>query len=245
MKNILVIGATSAIARATSRLYAEQSNSLYLLARNTSVLEITAKDLQIRGATEVDYGFIDLADFDTHYNIIDKVFQKFRHIDVALIAHGTLPNQNSCEKDAATAIRELNVNAIGTISVITHLANKFEEQGTGTIAVITSVAGDRGRKTNYVYGSAKGMISIFLQGLRNRLFSKKIAVVDIKPGLVDTPMTKHMKKSKLWAQPESIAKSIVKGIDKKRSTIYCPFYWRFIMMITKSIPENIFRRLIL
>lgn len=243
MENILIIGATSAIGKATARIYAQNSSNLYLLARDTCMLEITAKDLEIRGASQVNYDFIEITDFATHISIIDQVFKKLKHIDVVLIAHGTLPNQAICENNAAEAIRELNVNAIGTISVLTHLANKLEEQGSGTIAVITSVAGERGRKTNYVYGSAKGMISVFLQGLRNRLFLKGVIVLDIKPGLVDTPMTSDMKKTILWTQPETIAKSIVKGINKNKNTIYCPFYWRFIMLIIKLIPENIFKKL--
>ena len=243
MENILVIGATSEIAKATARLYAQNSSNLYLLARDTRILEITAKDLEICGASQVNYGFIEITDFATHPSVIDQAFKQLKHIDVVLIAHGTLPDQALCENNVADVIRELNVNAIGTISVLTHLANKFEEQGSGTIAVITSVAGERGRKKNYVYGSAKGMISIFLQGLRNRLFAKGITVLDIKPGLVDTPMTNHMKKTILWTQPETIAKSIVKGINKNKNIIYCPFYWRFIMIILKLIPENIFKKL--
>ena len=137
---------------------------------------------------------------------------------------------------------ELSTNAISTISLLTHLANRLEMQKSGTIAVVTSVAGDRGRQSNYVYGAAKGMVSIFLQGLRNRLHKAGVNVLDIKPGFVDTPMTAEFKKGLLWAKPESVAGSIVNGIDRGKYEIYTPFFWRIIMLVIRNIPESIFKK---
>jgi len=116
-------------------------------------------------------------------------------------------------------------------------------QKSGTIAVITSVAGDRGRQSNYVYGSAKGMVSTFLQGLRNRLYRAGINILDIKPGFVDTPMTIDFKKGPLWVSPEKIAEGIVEAIDKQKTEVYLPWFWKFIMLIIKLIPESIFRKM--
>jgi short-subunit dehydrogenase len=243
MKNILVIGATSAIAEATARLFAESGYNLYLLARNREKLSVMAKDLEIRGAKNVQHHTIEVTDHESHEEIITEAFQHMGHIDITLIAHGTLPDQTACEKSFNQTHSELNINAIGTISLLTHLANQYENQGSGAIAVITSVAGERGRQSNYIYGSAKNMVSTFLQGLRNRLYKHGVQVLDIKPGFVDTPMTSDFDKGPLWAKPETIAHGVVKGIDKGKHVIYTPFFWRYIMLIIKSIPELIFKRL--
>jgi hypothetical protein len=242
MKNIVIIGATSAIAEATARVYAHRGDKLCLVARNEERLLAMADDLTIRGGGSVEFKLLDVNDFKEHEETIGSVFDALTTVDVVLVAHGTLPDQKACEKDVDTTLTELNTNAISTISLLTHIANRLESQGSGTIAVITSVAGERGRQSNYVYGAAKGMISIFLQGIRNRLYKSGVNVLDIKPGFVDTPMTAEFDKGLLWAKPESIARSIVIGIDKKRHVIYTPFFWRYIMLIIRSIPETVFKR---
>lgn len=243
-RNILIIGATSAIAQATLRLYAEAQDNLYLLGRNTEQLETIAADATVRGASEVHTAVLDVNQFETHEAILQQVFETFPTLDIVLIAHGTLPDQKACEHDTHLTMTELSTNGISTISLLTLLANRFEQQQKGTIAVITSVAGDRGRQSNYVYGAAKGMVSLFLQGLRNRLFPHHVQVLDIKPGFVDTPMTVDFKKGALWAKPEKIAASVVKAIDKNQSkTLYTPFFWAGIMLIIRNIPEVIFKRL--
>jgi len=243
MQNILIIGATSAIAEATARLYAQRGDKLYLFARNQERLIAIAEDLKIRGASTVDYVLLDVNDFEAHENTINTVFKTFGKVDVVLIAHGTLPDQKSCENDFNMTLLELNTNAISTISLLTHIANKLEVQKSGNIAVITSVAGDRGRQSNYVYGTAKGMVSVFLQGLRNRLYKSGVNVLDIKPGFVDTPMTVEFKKGLLWAKPETIAKRLVTAVDKCAYEVYTPFFWGFIMRIIRSLPESIFVKL--
>ncbi|MDG6778564.1 SDR family oxidoreductase [Thiomicrorhabdus sp. zzn3] len=243
MQKILIIGATSSIAEATLRLYAHQGAELYLLGRDEEKLETLANDAKIRGAAEAHWAKLDVNDIDQHASVLQTAFSSVGTFDVVLIAHGTLPDQQACQESIHTTLRELNTNAISTVSLLTWLANQMEIQGYGTLAVITSVAGDRGRQSNYVYGAAKGMVSIFLQGLRNRLASKDIQVLDIKPGFVDTPMTAGFKKGPLWAKPQTIAQSIVKAIDKQRDTLYTPFFWRWIMLIIRNIPEFIFKKM--
>jgi hypothetical protein len=243
MKNIVIIGATSAIAEATARLYAQQGENLYLLARNVERLYTLSEDLKIRGASSIKIGQLDANDFESHSRIMKQVFDDLGRVDVVLVAHGTLPDQKACEKSFRNAMAELNTNAISTISLLTDIANRLEEQKSGAIAVITSVAGDRGRQSNYVYGAAKGMVSIFLQGLRNRLHKSHVQVLDIKPGFVDTPMTAEFKKGILWAEPTEIAKGILLAVERKKDLVYLPFFWGYILLIIKSIPESLFKKL--
>jgi short-subunit dehydrogenase len=164
-------------------------------------------------------------------------------VDIVLIAHGTLSKQQSCERSVEETFAEIQTNALSTISLLTLLANRFEEEKDGTICVISSVAGDRGRASNYVYGSAKAMVSAFTSGLRQRLHKSNVAVVLVKPGFVDTPMTSEFKKGLLWAKPGGIAMKIVEAIDSKKNEIYVYFYWRFIMRLIVEIPELIFKRM--
>ena len=160
------------------------------------------------------------------------------------MAHGTLPDQKECEEKVEKTVFEFGINALSTIALCLKAAKIFEEQKSGLLAVITSVAGDRGRQSNYIYGSAKGAVNIFLQGLRNRLTKYGVSVVTVKPGFVDTPMTAHLPKNLLFSKPEVIAKGIVKAINKNKSKeIYLPGYWRIIMLIIKYIPGKIFNKL--
>jgi short-subunit dehydrogenase len=243
MKKSLIIGATSAIAEQTARLWAEQGHQLFLLARNKDRLGIIAADLKLRGAESVVFDAFDFNEVSRHFLIVEQVFETMGTIDQVLIAHGSLADQKSCEGDVDETLKELNTNAISVISFLTCVANRMEKQGDGTIAVISSVAGDRGRKSNYIYGTAKGAVSIFLQGLRNRLFVSGVRVLTIKPGFVDTPMTHAFQKGLLWATPEQIAADIEKGIKKKRDVMYTPWFWRYIMLIICLIPERFFKRL--
>ncbi len=243
MKNIIIVGATSAIAKATARLYAEQGSSFYLIARNLDAIAELAKDLIVRGASAVEFTILDVNNFNEHQRVLDKAFITLKKVDIVLLAHGTLPLQSDCENDASLALKALNTNGLSTISLLLKLASKLEPQKEGAIAVITSVAGDRGRPSNYVYGAAKGMVSIFLQGLRARLFKFGVSVTDIKPGFVDTPMTTEFNKGLLWSKPELIARDIVKAVEKCENIIYSPSYWRFIMLVIRAIPEFVFKRL--
>lgn len=243
MRNILIIGATSAVAKETARIFAHKGDKLYLLARNHDRLVSLAKDLEIRGASIIMHDQFNASDFESHKQCINNAFTRSGHIDIILIAHGSLPKQKSCEEDFSTALDEINTNALSTISLLTYIANNLELQKHGTVAVITSVAGDRGRQSNYIYGSAKAMISVFLQGLGNRLEKSGVNVVNIKPGFIDTPMTAGFKKNLLWSKPDKIAAAIIKAIESKKTVAYTPWYWRYIMLIIKLIPTSVFNKL--
>lgn len=243
MKNILIIGANSAIAEACAKQWAEQGYRFYLLARNTVKLKSIADDLTVRGADSVNIGTFDACEFGSHAADLNGAIQSLGHIDIVLIAHGTLSDQSSCENEFEAAITEFKTNALSYFSLLSHLANYFEQRKQGCIAVIGSVAGDRGRQSNYIYGSAKGAVDIYLQGLRQRMFKHGVHILTIKPGFVDTPMTRNFKKGILWEKPETVAKSILTAIEKKRNTIYTPWFWYWIMLIIKNIPEPIFKKI--
>ena len=243
MKKILIIGATSAIAEHCARIWADRGDALYLVARNEERIQSIGADLHVRGASKVDTSCVDLNDFDKHAALLDAANNSLDGIDTVLIAHGTLSNQASCELNVDETLTEINTNALSTISLLTHIANRLEEKKKGTICVISSVAGDRGRASNYVYGAAKAMLTTFTSGLRQRLNKSNVAVITIKPGFVDTPMTTEFKKGFLWAKPKIIAKIIDKAIEKEKSEVYAPLFWGLIMGIIKVIPNKIFSRL--
>lgn len=243
MRRVLILGASSAIAEETARLFAARGDQLVLVARNAQRLKTISDDLSVRGAHDVDYLVADLADTTAHAEVLRDAMTRMNGLDLILIAYGTLGDQKACEQDFAEARKELETNCISVISWLTLVANQFAQQGNGSIVVISSVAGDRGRQSNYVYGSAKGALSIFLQGLRNRLSKSNVQVLTVKPGFVDSPMTKEFKKGLLWVKPVVIAQGIVKAVNKQKDVVYLPFFWRYIMLIIKSIPEKIFKRL--
>ncbi|EKD54745.1 MAG: Short-chain dehydrogenase/reductase sdr [uncultured bacterium] len=242
-KNIVIFGATSLIAQEIAKLYAKNGDQLFLVGRNLNRLLAITEDLEVRSGKKVNYECCDLTDFDSHQRIIDTAIKQLGHIDIILIAHGTLPNQKACEKNFQYTYDELKTNLISSISLLTLLANYFEGRGKGCLAVLSSVAGDRGRQSNYIYGTAKAGLSVFLQGLRNRLRRSNVNVLTIKPGFVDTPMTQNFKKGFLWAKPDKVAKKIVKSIYQGQQEIYVPWFWCYIMWIIKIIPERVFCKL--
>lgn len=240
---VLVIGATSAIAEAVTRLYATRGAALYLLARDRNRGEAIAQDLTVRGAAEARAGGLDVSDFAAHAAAIEAAWTAFNGFDVVLVAHGTLPDQAHCDADTEHALREFAVNGTATLALANRIAQKLEAQASGTLAVISSVAGDRGRASNYLYGSAKAAVSAYMSGLRQRLNARGVNVLTIKPGFVDTPMTAAFKKGALWATPDQVARGIVRAIDKRRSVAYLPKFWWAIMAVIRSIPEFVFRRI--
>lgn len=240
---VLIIGATSAIAHETAKLYAKEGAELYLVGRNADKVEAVSNDLKVRGAKRVENYLLDLARLDQHQVMLDHAISTLGKLDAVLIAHGTLSDQAACMQSANATIEELTNNGLSIISLLTILANYFEKQKSGCIAVISSVAGDRGRQSNYVYGTGKAMINTFLSGLRSRLSKAGVAVITIKPGTVDTPMTTHLKKGLLFASSEKVGSDIYKAMQKGKDVVYTPFFWRFIMLIIIHIPEPIFKRL--
>lgn len=242
MKKILIIGATSAIAEHCARIWATQGDALHLVARNEQQVQVIASDLRVRGASAVTTYCLDLNEMDKHEELLDIAIDALGSVDIVLFAHGTLSNQKKCELSVKQTLQEIQTNALSTISLLTLVSNKFEAIRSGTICVISSVAGDRGRASNYVYGSAKSMVTSFTSGLRQRLHKSNVTVVTIKPGFVDTPMTREFKKGLLWEAPSAVADRIVSGINARRSEIYVPSFWGGIMMVIKNIPEFVFKR---
>ncbi len=243
MRKILIVGASSAIAHATARLYANDGDALFLIARDKEKLAAVSDDLKTRGASRVFTRVMDALDFDRHEAIIEEAFTLLDGLDIALVAYGTLPDQGKCEISWELTRKELEINCLSTISLLTRLGIYFRRQQAGTIAVLSSVAGDRGRKSNYVYGTAKGAVSIFLQGLRNSLHGSAVNVITIKLGFVDTPMTAGFDKGILWASPEKAAGGIYRSVNAKKDLVYVPWFWRYVMTVIRLIPERIFKRL--
>lgn len=243
MKKVLVLGATSAIAQATVRLLAARGASLYLVGRNAENLDAVAKDAATRGAAKVESKAVDLNDFAVHEALVDEAFQALGGLDGVVLAHGVLGDQAEAQRSWTATEAVLRTNFLSAASLLTVLANRFEAQKSGTLVVISSVAGDRGRQSNYVYGTSKGALTVFLQGLRNRLAKSNVAVVTVKPGFVDTPMTAHLPKNKLFASPEKVARGLLSAADSRKNEVYVPGIWALIMLIIKSIPESVFKKL--
>jgi len=242
-RKILVLGATSGIAEATCRIWAAQGASLFLVARNPEKLAAVAADLKVRGASYVDTAVADLDDTDKHPELLAHAVNSLTGMDIAYLAHGILGDQSEAEQDFNTAAQIIHTNFMAPVSLLTWLANFCVQRHAGTLAVISSVAGDRGRKSNYLYGSSKAGLSAFLGGLRNRVDREGVTVLAIKPGPTKTAMTAGMSKSEKFADVDSVAESIVSAIDKRKDTLYVPFQWQPIMFIIRNIPERVFKKL--
>lgn len=243
MKNVIIIGATSAIATEVARIFASSGASLFLLARNQERLETLASDLRVRGAKVVHTATFDATDPDSHHRRLEQAVEILGELDGALIAHGDLPDQQQCQNDFSSTEHALRINLLSPIAFLTWFANYFEKRQNGNIAVITSVAGDRGRQSNYIYGTAKGGLTVFLQGLRNRLHFSGVSVTTIKPGFVDTPMTQHLPKGPLFAEARTVGSRIHKAVLRGESVVYTPWFWRFIIAIITHLPEVVFKKM--
>jgi decaprenylphospho-beta-D-erythro-pentofuranosid-2-ulose 2-reductase len=240
---VLIVGATSAMAGETARVYAAYGARLFLTGRNAERLEAVAADLRVRGAQAVETAVLDVTDRRRCDAVVEAAWAAFDGLDVALVAHGVLPDQARCQASAAETAEALEVNFVSTAALLTPLANRFELARRGCIAIITSVAGDRGRQSNYVYGAAKGGLDRFVEGLRNRMFHAGVAVVTLKPGFVDTPMTAGMRQGPLFASARRAGRDIHRAIERRRDVAYIPWFWRPIMAIIRAIPEGMFKRL--
>lgn len=244
MKKIFVFGAYSALAFETLKHFNQDDTKLYLCGSTLSKLETIKADLLARTPNlEIFLKEVNALEFENHTKILTDAAYQMKGIDLVFIAHGTLPDQERTQNSVEETLHHFNINCNSIISLSTLAANYMEQQGFGTIAVISSVAGERGRKSNYIYGSAKGAVSLFLQGLRNRMYSKNVNVLTLKPGMVSTPMTAHMPKGALFADPKKVGKLIYKSILSKKDISYIPSFWRLIMFIIRSIPESIFKKL--
>ncbi|WP_250862440.1 SDR family oxidoreductase [Caballeronia sp. INML3] len=243
MKNIVIVGATSAIAIACAREWAVKGARFFLVARNQERMEQVAADLTARGAASVAAHRLDIDRLDDHAAMLADCAAHMDSIDIVLVASGTLPDQAACQRDPAVAVRVFHTNALSLIALLTPIANRLEAQRHGTLAVISSVAGDRGRPSNYLYGSAKAALQAFLEGLRARLFKVGVHVVDVKPGFVATPMTAGLPlPGPLVATPEKVAKDIVRAVERKKDVLYTPWFWWGIMLIIRNVPRFVFKR---
>jgi decaprenylphospho-beta-D-erythro-pentofuranosid-2-ulose 2-reductase len=240
---ILALGATSAIAEATLRLFASRGARFYLVARNPEKLASVAADLKTRGASAVSTHVMDLDDTTAHPAMLEAAAESLGTIEMALLAHGVLGDQQQAEKSYLAAEAILGTNFLAPVSLITWLANYFETSHQGILAVISSVAGDRGRKSNYVYGASKGALTIFVDGVRNRIDRAGVHVLTIKPGFVATPMTAHLQQGPLFAPPSKVAAGIFSAIEKRKDVVYVPAFWAVIMLIIRMIPRCIFKKL--
>jgi short-subunit dehydrogenase len=244
MKRILIVGATSAIASACARLWAAQGAGLFLVGRDAGKLDALRADLSVRGAAAAHTFEMDAVDTARHAAMVDAAVRALGALDVVLIAHGTLPDQAACEADPALALRELATNGTSVIALLLELAGALERQRSGALAVITSVAGDRGRRSNYLYGSAKAAVSTFCEGLRGRLFEAGVSLTDVRPGPVATPMTEGVSlPAALVAQPGPVARRIVAAIERRADVVYVPAFWALLMGIIRSIPRAVYKRL--
>lgn len=242
MEKVLIIGATSRIAQETARRYARAGARLFLVARDPEKLSAVASDLRVLGATEVGTSVMDADDHERHAGMLARAREALGELDLALVAYGTLPDQAACERTPGLAAAAMRTNGVSTCHLLLVLAEAFEQQGRGRIAVITSVAGDRGRRSNYVYGASKALVSVFLEGLRARLRTVGVGVTDLKPGLVNTPMTAHLESGPLFSDPATVARGIQRAVERGRGVAYIPFYWRWIMLVVRMVPGRILAR---
>ena len=245
LQKIVIVGATSAIAAHCARTWlAESAKSLVLLGRDRTKTERVAQDLRVRSPQSNIA--VETTDFMNPAQIqawVDSVCREDSP-DIVLIAHGSLPDQKTCQQDLTTVQQALELNGISPVLFAEAFANHMEKAGRGKLAIIGSVAGDRGRKSNYVYGSSKGLVTRYAQGLQHRLAGTDVRVVLIKPGPTDTPMTADLKsKGMELAEVDEVARSIVKGIERGLPTVYAPMKWRLIMMIIRHLPTLVFNKM--
>lgn len=242
--SLLVLGANSLIAQAAASHFAAAGHKIIFAGRKQDEPEKYANDFSIRYNTKCGSEIVDALDFSAHKKFAEDIISGNPDLGYILIVFGYLGTQETAQNDFEEAHRIIDTNYTSVVSMCELFAAEFETKKKGTIAAISSVAGDRGRQSNYMYGSAKGALSVYLQGLRNRLSRSGVSIVTIKPGFVNTPMTYGMPLPKLLvASPQKVGKDIYKAMIKGKSIVYTPFYWRWIMLIIKFIPEFIFKKL--
>ena len=244
MERIVILGATSEIAQHAQRILARGKKEMLLVARSAERLRSVAADLRVRGAKQVIEYTADLADISQHAQLVSFVMENFPDFETVLLAYGSLLPQEKCRHSVDLSMREWHTNFTSAASLLTLFADVLEQRGSGCLAVITSVAGDRGRSANYVYGAGKAGLNAFLEGLRGRLYRSKVRVLTIKPGPVRTPMTSEMEQGNLFAEPAEVAADICAALESgQKETLYTPAYWRYIMAAINLVPETIFKRL--
>ena len=240
---VLILGATSAIARGTAAAMARAGYSLYLAGRDEQELQRDAVDLQQRFGVNVGFGLFDAEQYEQHPVFLEQVTTEMGALAGVVVAFGYLGAQDKAAVDFDETLAIINRNYVGAVSILNLCANRMKEAGKGFIVGIASVAGDRGRQSNYTYGSAKGAFALYLQGLRNRLARKGVHVLTVKPGFVDTGMTFGLEGMFLVTTPRYVGERIAHAVERGRDVLYVPWFWRYIMLIITHIPERIFKRL--
>jgi decaprenylphospho-beta-D-erythro-pentofuranosid-2-ulose 2-reductase len=239
---VLVLGATSGIARSVMLALAAEGHLVVLAGRDTEELGRLAKDATVRTGTRAVVREFDAEATETHREFVASVVEEFGDLDGVVLAFGYLGEQSLAETDWAEARAIVDRNFTGAVSVLLAVAERFEARRFGWIVALSSVAGDRGRASNYIYGAAKGGLSVFLQGLRARLSKVGVHVLTVKPGPVDTAMTFGMAKMPLLADPEAVGKAIVRAMNARKDEIYVPGPWRLIMALIRHLPERVMKR---
>ncbi len=241
MSYVLIVGAKSDIAKEVARVYAKNGYNLYLGARAVDELEEFKTDLEVRSSVSVELIELDITAYETHQSIYESLKEKPLGV---IVVSGYMTEQHKAQKEWSESLNTINVNFTGAVSLLNIVANDFEEEKRGFIVGVSSVAGDRGRKTNYIYGSAKAAFTAYLSGLRNRLVDSGVSVLTVKPGFVNTKMTEGLAlPEKLTAQPAEVAEDIFKAQQAGKNTLYTKWIWRYIMLIITHIPEFIFKKL--
>jgi len=244
MRKIIVLGATSTIALEVQRQLATRGWELLVVGRSLGRLTEIKADLLVRGATRVLTYPAELSSIAEHNGVLEFASRMFPDFDTVLLAYGSMHDQSLAATSIPVLLDELQVDFVSSAALLTLFAADFERRRMGCIAAISSVAGDRGRRSNYPYGSAKGALALFLQGLRSRLYPAGVHVITIKPGPVRTPMTDHLPKALPLADPHKVAHDIVRALERRSPDIlYTPMIWRYIMAVIELIPESIFKRL--
>jgi decaprenylphospho-beta-D-erythro-pentofuranosid-2-ulose 2-reductase len=240
MPTILILGATSDMAYAIARKFAEAKYDVQLAARKVEYLKPMVNDLEIRYGIKCSIYSFDAEAFNTHQSFYSGLNQK---PDVAVCVFGYMNENDKVVADFNDTLRTINTNYTGAVSICNIIAEDFKARKSGTIVGISSVAGERGRQSNYIYGSAKAGFTAYLSGLRNKLYKYKVHVVTILPGFVYTKMTENLKLPKLLtAKPADVANDVFNAVKHKKDIVYSKWFWKWIMLIIKSIPESIFKK---
>lgn len=240
---VLVAGATSTLARAVADRLAARGANLHLAARNADEAERNARDLRIRHRTEVSWSRYEATDPGSDVVVLDTAAKAMDGLDVVLVAVGRLGDQQRAARDPDHLAALIEVNFTAVARLLTRAANRLETQGRGMLVAFSSVAGDRGRPSNYAYGAAKAGLTAFLSGLRARLREAGVHVLTVKPGPADTKMTFGREELPHVASPETVAEDVVQAMDRRRNVCYTPPLWRYIMAAVRAVPEALFKRL--
>ena len=244
-KKIVIVGATSVIAEQCARLWVQGAHvEMILVGRDLARTERVAQDLRVRSPeSNIEVLVANFIESKAIQGLVDGIVAKGA-VDTVLIAHGSLPDQAACERDLGVGGQTLMVNGISPVLFAEAFAGHMQQNNRGTLGIIGSVAGDRGRKSNYVYGAAKGLVARYVQGLQHRLAKTGVKVVLIKPGPTDTPMTAHLKESRVkLAGADTVAQNIVHGMGRGTPVVYAPAKWALIMMVIRHLPSFIFNKM--